>query len=193
MQTCGKIPWRRKWQPSSVFLPRESHGQWSLMGYSPQGHKESDWSEWAQEVMKHYSPKWWIWFGQVAIFKHISLSLLLHFDTLFSQHILFPWGKKKTWFCYLVGVSLCLWTSAVLIPVNFQLCIWGCFCALLSKSLALENNRGKLHYWYCQCEVQLVPKYIVIKSPNGWHLSRMLSFIKDWGRWCKLRRILGPR
>ena len=37
-----KIPWRRRWQPSPVFLPRESHGQRSLVGYSPWGHKESD-------------------------------------------------------------------------------------------------------------------------------------------------------
>ena len=29
-----KFPWRRKWQPSPVFLPGESHGQWRLVGYS---------------------------------------------------------------------------------------------------------------------------------------------------------------
>ena len=31
----GKIPWRRKWQPSLILLPGESHGQRSLAGYSP--------------------------------------------------------------------------------------------------------------------------------------------------------------
>ena len=31
----GKIPYRRKWQPTPVFLPGESHGQRSLVGYSP--------------------------------------------------------------------------------------------------------------------------------------------------------------
>ena len=36
-----KIPWRRKWQPTSVFLPGKSHGQRSLVGYSPWGCKES--------------------------------------------------------------------------------------------------------------------------------------------------------
>ena len=41
----GKIPWRRKWQPTPVFLPGESHGQRSLVGYSPPGHKESDTTE----------------------------------------------------------------------------------------------------------------------------------------------------
>ena len=30
----GKIPWRRVWQPTPVFLPREHHGQRSLAGYS---------------------------------------------------------------------------------------------------------------------------------------------------------------
>ena len=36
-----KIPWRRKWQPTPVFLPGEFHGQRSLLGYSPWGRKES--------------------------------------------------------------------------------------------------------------------------------------------------------
>ena len=31
----GKIPWRREWEPTPAFLPRESHGQRSLEGYSP--------------------------------------------------------------------------------------------------------------------------------------------------------------
>ena len=31
----GKIPWRRAWQPTPVFLPGEPHGQRSLVGYSP--------------------------------------------------------------------------------------------------------------------------------------------------------------
>jgi len=30
-----KIPWRRAWQPTPVFLPGKSHGQRSLVGYSP--------------------------------------------------------------------------------------------------------------------------------------------------------------
>ena len=41
----GKIPWRRAWQPTSVFLSGESHGEKSLVGYSPWGRKESDMTE----------------------------------------------------------------------------------------------------------------------------------------------------
>ena len=37
----GKIPWRRKWHLTPVFLPGKSHGQRSLLGYSPWGRKES--------------------------------------------------------------------------------------------------------------------------------------------------------
>ena len=40
-----KIPWRRKWQPTPVFLPGKSHGWRSLAGYGPWGHKESDTTE----------------------------------------------------------------------------------------------------------------------------------------------------
>ena len=36
----GKIPWRRKWQPTPVFLPGVSLGQRSLAGYSPWDGKE---------------------------------------------------------------------------------------------------------------------------------------------------------
>ena len=42
----GKIPWKRKWQPTPVFLHGKSHGQRSLVGYNPWGSKESDMTEW---------------------------------------------------------------------------------------------------------------------------------------------------
>ena len=41
----GEIPWRRKWELTLVFLPGESHGQRSLVGYGPYGCKESDRTE----------------------------------------------------------------------------------------------------------------------------------------------------
>ena len=37
-----KIPWRREWLPTPIFLPGEFHGQRSLTGYSPWGHIESN-------------------------------------------------------------------------------------------------------------------------------------------------------
>ena len=41
-----KVPWRRAWQPTPVFLPERSHGQRCLMGYSPWGRKELETTEW---------------------------------------------------------------------------------------------------------------------------------------------------
>ena len=41
----GKIPWRREWHPTPMFLLGESHGQRRLVGYSPWGRKESDMTE----------------------------------------------------------------------------------------------------------------------------------------------------
>ena len=41
----GKTHWGSEWLPTPVFLPGESHGQRSLVGYSPQGCKESDTTE----------------------------------------------------------------------------------------------------------------------------------------------------
>ena len=40
-----KMPWSRKWQPTPLFLPGKSHGQRSLAGYSPWGHKKLDMTE----------------------------------------------------------------------------------------------------------------------------------------------------
>ena len=41
----GKILWRMKWQPTSVFLPGKSHGQRNLVGHNPWGRKELDMTE----------------------------------------------------------------------------------------------------------------------------------------------------
>ena len=47
-----KIPWRRQWQPTLVFLPGKLCGQRSPVGYSPWGHKESDTTE--QLTLSHF-------------------------------------------------------------------------------------------------------------------------------------------
>ena len=38
----GRVPGEGKWQPTPVFLPEKSHGERSLVGYSPWGRKELD-------------------------------------------------------------------------------------------------------------------------------------------------------
>ena len=52
----GRFPWRRVWLPTPVFLPGKCHRKRSLVGYSPQGHKELDRIEW----LNHHSLVIWI-------------------------------------------------------------------------------------------------------------------------------------
>ena len=47
----GRFPWRRKWQPTPVFLPGKSHGQKSLVGYSPCGRKDLDMTDGITDLM----------------------------------------------------------------------------------------------------------------------------------------------
>ena len=49
----GNISWRRICHPTAVFLPGEFHGQRSLVGYNPWGHKESDVTEWLKHTHIH--------------------------------------------------------------------------------------------------------------------------------------------
>ena len=66
----GKIPWRRKWHPTSIFLPGEFHGQRSLAGYSPWGHKELDTTELLTLRLRYKS--------KLEILSSILKALLLH-------------------------------------------------------------------------------------------------------------------
>ena len=48
----------KKWQPTPVFLPRESHGQRSLVGCCPWDHTESDMTEATQQACMHWRRRW---------------------------------------------------------------------------------------------------------------------------------------
>ena len=49
-----KIPWRRKWQPTLIFLPGKSHGQRNLADCSPWGQKEADTPEHTPKLILKY-------------------------------------------------------------------------------------------------------------------------------------------
>ena len=53
-----KIPWRREWQPTPVFLPGKSHGLRSLAGYSLWGHKELDTTECLKTHTRNSQSTW---------------------------------------------------------------------------------------------------------------------------------------
>ena len=85
----GKIPWRRKWQPTPVLLPGKSHGQRNLAGCSPWGRKESDMTE---RLRFH--------FFTLTIQTFVDKVMSLHFNMLSrfviaflprSKHLLILW------------------------------------------------------------------------------------------------------
>ena len=57
----GKVPWRRKWQLTPVFLPEWSHGQRSLAGYSTWGLKELNGTKWLSMHMYCWVPLLFLW------------------------------------------------------------------------------------------------------------------------------------
>ena len=65
----GKIPWRREWQPTPVFLSGESHGPRSLVGYSPWGSKDLDRTEWLSTYTLLYAEHCKIIFLKVRFLK----------------------------------------------------------------------------------------------------------------------------
>ena len=110
----GKIPWRRTWQPTPGFLPGKSHGQRSLVGYSPWGSQKrqlnnnKDWCkndvlQWskrglcASEKLRSSSFPWFsgtnnacfvndVGIGSVHI---CTLYIFVHCNQYFYQHFLF--------------------------------------------------------------------------------------------------------
>ena len=66
----GKIPWRRKWQPTPVLLPGKSHGWRSLVGYSPWSRKESDATERLHFLFFHPGIK-----GDLVHSNHLGLTV----------------------------------------------------------------------------------------------------------------------
>ena len=75
---CLEDPRRRKWQPTPIFLPGESHGWRSLVGYSPLRCKESDTTEW---LHFHFHREHCVWFKFLWIKnqrKYVSVYIQIH-------------------------------------------------------------------------------------------------------------------
>ena len=94
----GKIPWRMKWQPTSLFLPEKSHGQRSVMASSPKGHKELDMMKHSSIHMSAHSLMLFIWCAPpwLMVINPHALSL-----TQFSlpRPVTKPWLISLPWLC----------------------------------------------------------------------------------------------
>ena len=118
---ASSVPWRRKWQPTPVFLPEKSHGQRSLVGYSAWGHKELDMTD---QLSTHAckSPKlskaiwsfikWQTWVRQVLkLFPALTFCAIM--SALDKFYFLLHTCNEihgKQWF---------LWSSTGIIAIRF--------------------------------------------------------------------------
>ena len=88
----GKFPWRRKWQPTPVFLPGESHGQRNLVGYSPRGRKESGTTKRPYLLCINYQPMLkvrWLCLIMKTTYQKGIICILINFlflGNLYSTH-----------------------------------------------------------------------------------------------------------
>ena len=85
MYVNKQIHWRRAWQHTLVFSPRESHGQRSLAGYSPWGHKELDATE---ELYIHMCMYAHVWVHVCVLWKEIKYtsSQLFYYNICFLHN-----------------------------------------------------------------------------------------------------------
>ena len=83
----GKILWRRKWQPTPVFFPGKSHGQRSLVGYSPWGSQRVK-HDWCDLACMHVFFKCIIFLG-AAITIYDKLPTITQFwkSAIWNQHV----------------------------------------------------------------------------------------------------------
>ena len=92
----GKIPWRRKWQPTSVFLPGEFHGQRSLVGYGSWGHKELDMTE---QLTHTWLIRVDVWQKPTHHYKAIILQLKVNkFKKITHKNVLYSTGNSTLYF-----------------------------------------------------------------------------------------------
>ena len=115
----GRFPWRRKWQPTPVFLPGESHGQTSLVGYSPRGRKESDKTE---QLHFHFHFRFIIAFLPRS--KRLLISWLQSWSTVILEH-----KKIKSITVSIVSPSICheVMGSDAMVLVSLNLEFQGSF------------------------------------------------------------------
>jgi len=126
----GKIPWRRKWQLTPVYLPGKSHGQRILMGYSPWGFKRV-WHDLAtkQQTTAYFN----IWDTQLLFF-HV------HLETSFFSLLLLVWRGQ----CPACTDKLHLPFSALWVPASL-------FIHLYTRNFTLAKRAAEIEILIYLC------------------------------------------
>ena len=115
----GKIPWRRKWQPTPVLLPGKSYGRRSLVGYSPWGCKKLDTTEWLHFHFSFHSQRDWQCMDWATQFKSSPGSSLVEEAAerlpwaAESDRFLLSRGSANHMLCHFEQVAWPLWASRI--------------------------------------------------------------------------------
>ena len=120
----GKIPWRRKWQPTPAFLPGKSLGQKSQMGDGPWGHKRNT----TEQINKN---------------NKASLETFFQFQFLYSLE--FNLGSKDKPCSLKMRVSNELWFTLRLLYLNIQIAGRTTQWHLCSTVYVTEQGRVRTH------------------------------------------------
>ena len=132
-----------KWQPTPVFLPGESHGQKSLVGYGAWGHKESDSTEWLNTHTLWCISPW----STIYITNYLSeLKRGRREFKLISQSFIL----SSKWLCFQYNVRLLICIHTICAgkpqePVSGSLrhpCKRWCLNWKVSRIYPVENKRG---------------------------------------------------
>ena len=125
-----KIHWGRKWHPTPVFLPGKSHGQRSLEGYSPQGCKESEMTEWRS---RHAHILWNAWICLISFIKFGKFCKLIWAACDREPQVTVDWNKVEVCFSFIkrvrtVGSLELLWPGST---SRTKLFVLFCFATFL--------------------------------------------------------------
>ena len=108
----GKMPWRRRWQPTAVFLPSKSHRQRNLVGYSPWDYKHSDTTD---QLSTHTHTELWERVNVVKVFYIYLWIFLLLIQCWVTKNKIYKWKDKSFHIYY----NLWLWNVNYLAKFNW--------------------------------------------------------------------------
>ena len=115
-----KIPWSRKWQPTSVFMPGKFHGQRSLVGYSPWGCRVGH--DWATECTSHTHSHTHTHTHTHTVLRVQPSTLWFHVPPCTSRSFLkLEWPRSLTW----LRVSSCFISPWYRACYNNRNCLWN--------------------------------------------------------------------
>ena len=169
----GKIPWRRKWQPTPVFLPGKSQGQRSLMGHSPWGFKVSDTtSDWTTVCILRF-----IYFNwRMIALQNFVVSVKHQQESAIGKHMSpSSWTSLPSPSPSYSGLSQspCLSSLSLQIPIGYLFYIWYCkFPCYCLQALTLSILPSP-----CVHKAVYVSPLLPCKSIHQYHLSRFHIYV----------------